>query len=107
MGARSLAVCVTRTLRRSLSGLRSAPSIPSSTLRGALVIDLPTFTRVRALLMITAGAPGLGMLAGNFQHGPLTLGTVLQVLVGWSFVGCGIFIWARRRPNRLGPLMTT
>ena len=46
------------------------------------------------------------MLVGNAQHGPLALGTVLEVLVGWSFVACGIFLWARRPANRLGPLMT-
>ncbi len=61
----------------------------------------------RALLLAAAGGLGLGMLAGNAQHGPLTLGTVLEVLVGWSFVACGIFLWARRPANRLGPLMTT
>ena len=71
------------------------------------MIDPPTFNRVRALLLITAGALGLGMLVGNAQHGPLALGTVLEVLVGWSFVACGIFIWARRPANRLGRLMTT
>ena len=66
-----------------------------------------TLIRLRALLLIIAGALGLGMLIGNAQHGPLALGTVLEVLVGWSFVGCGLFIWARRPANRLGPLMTT
>jgi signal transduction histidine kinase len=70
------------------------------------VIDQPTFIRVRALLLITAGALGVGMLAGNAQRGPLALGTVLQVLVGWSFVACGVFLWTRRPANRLGPLMT-
>jgi signal transduction histidine kinase len=60
----------------------------------------------RALLLITAGALGLGMLAGKAQLAPLDLGMVLEVLVGWSFAACGIFIWARRRANRLGPLMT-
>jgi len=71
------------------------------------VIDLPTFGRVRALLLIAAGALGLGMLVGNAQNGPLVLRTVLEVLVGWSFVACGTFIWARRPANRLGRLMTT
>lgn len=65
------------------------------------------FTRVRALLLIAAGVLGLGMLVGTAQHGPLALGTVLEVLVGWSFAACGIFLWSRRRTNRLGPLMTT
>ena len=64
------------------------------------------FDWVRALLLIIAGALGLGMLVGNAQDGPLTLGMVLEVLVGWSFVACGIFLWTRRRANRLGPLMT-
>jgi signal transduction histidine kinase len=71
------------------------------------VIDLPTFVRVRPLLLITAGGLGLGMLVGNAEQGPLALGTVLEVLVGWSFVTCGIYLWARRPANRLGPLMTT
>src|SRR6266511_1164401 len=80
--------------------------------RTPLVSTLPalrstTLNWVRALLLIIAGALGLGMLVGNAQRGPLALGTVLEVLVGWSFVACGIFIWARRPTNRLGPLMTT
>jgi len=60
----------------------------------------------RALLLVAAGALGLGMLVGTVPLGPLSLGTVLQVLVGWSFVACGVFLWARRPANRLGPLMT-
>ncbi len=65
-----------------------------------------TVNWVRAMLLIAAGALGLGMLVGNAQHDPLTLRTVLEVLVGWSFVACGTYIWARRPANRLGPLMT-
>ena len=66
-----------------------------------------TFTWARALLLITAGALGVAMLVSNAQLGPLTLWTILQVLVGWSFVACGILLWTRRPANRLGPLMTT
>jgi len=71
------------------------------------VLNWAISNRIRAVLLIVAGALGLGMLVGNAQRGPLVLGTVLEVLVGWSFVACGIFIWARRPANRLGPLMTT
>jgi signal transduction histidine kinase len=63
--------------------------------------------RVRAVLLIGAGALGLGMLVGTAQQGSLTLSTVLQVLVGWSFVSCGIYMWVRRPANRLGRLMIT
>src|SRR5258705_8420401 len=66
-----------------------------------------TFTWARALILITAGALGLGMLVGHAQLAPLDLGTVLEVLVGWSFVACGVLLWTRRPANRLGPLMTT
>ena len=66
-----------------------------------------TLSLIRAALLITAGALGVGMLVGTAQNGPLVLGAVLEVLVGWSFVACGIFLWARRPANRLGPLMTT
>jgi signal transduction histidine kinase len=76
--------------------LASAVSTPQTT---------TAFTRVQALFLVAAGVVGLGMLAGNAEQAPLTLGTVLQVLVGLSFVACGTFIWARRRVNRLGPLM--
>jgi signal transduction histidine kinase len=73
---------------------------------GAIVSDPQTFIRVRALLLFIAGSLGVGMLLGAAQHAPLTLSTVLQLLVGWSFVGCGLFLWSRRPANRLGPLMT-
>jgi signal transduction histidine kinase len=66
-----------------------------------------TLGLVRAALLVTAGALGLAMLVGQAQLAPVDLGTVLEVLVGWSFVACGTFLWARRPANRLGPLMTT
>ena len=66
-----------------------------------------SFGGLRALLLVAAGALGLGMLAGKTRLAPLDPGLVLEVLVGWSFAACGIFLWARRRASRLGPLMAT
>ena len=68
--------------------------------------DLVSARGVRALLLVVAGALGLGMLVGHAQIAPLDLGTVLEVLVGWSFVACGLLLWTRRPGNRLGRLMT-
>jgi signal transduction histidine kinase len=69
---------------------------------------LPTtsFTWARALILITAGTLGVAMLVGYAQLGAVGAATVLQVLVGWSFVACGVLLWTRRPANRLGPLMT-
>lgn len=55
-------------------------------------------------MLIAAGALGLWMLAGGTRGAPLEINTILAVLVGWSFVGCGTFLWARRH-IRPGPFM--
>ena len=65
-----------------------------------------TASGIRALILVAAGALGLAMLVGKAQLAPLDLGAVLEVLVGWSFVACGAYLWTRRPANRLGPLMT-
>jgi len=62
---------------------------------------------VRAALLVAASALGLGMLFGRAQLAPLEIDSALQPLVGWSFVACGVYVWARRPANRLGLLMTT
>jgi signal transduction histidine kinase len=67
----------------------------------------PSFRPLRVFLLIAACGLGLGMLIGKAQQAPLALEGILEVLVGWSFAACGIFIWARRPANRLGVLMTT
>ena len=64
-----------------------------------------TFAQVRGLLLVIAGALGLGMLVGKAQLAPLDLGALLEVLVGWSFVACGVLLWTRRPARRLGLLM--
>jgi signal transduction histidine kinase len=59
---------------------------------------------VQTLVLVLAGALGLWMLISSAQSGPLGIGTILAVLVGWSFVACGTFLWMRRH-GRPGPLM--
>lgn len=63
------------------------------------------------LVAVGAAAAGLGMVgapvlagAGHWQHPALVV--ALGLLVGWSFVGVGLFAWWRRPDNRVGALMT-
>lgn len=57
-------------------------------------------------VVIAAAALGVWMLSRTSQVGSVGLNDVLQVLVGWSFVACGVYLWVRRSTNRLGPLMS-
>lgn len=75
--------------------------------KGAIVIDRPTLVQVRALVLIAAGGTGVALFVGKAQAGQPAFPSMLEVLVGWSFVACGLFLWARRPANRLGPLMTS
>jgi signal transduction histidine kinase len=61
---------------------------------------------LRRILLVTGAVLGIGMLGLTLQAGPMRGTPVLELLVGWSFVGCGSFIWRRRPANRLGPLMS-
>ena len=77
---------------RSRPGTRRSPAI---------------FTWVRVVVVSSAGGLGVGMLLENVQHGPLDPVTVLEALVGWSFVACGVFIWARESERGKNPLSMT
>ena len=66
-----------------------------------------TFVWLRTLLLVATGLLGVGMLVGKARLAPLAVGPVLEVLVGCSFAACGIYLWARRPANRVGPLMAT
>jgi signal transduction histidine kinase len=59
---------------------------------------------VEALVLVVAGALGLWMLIASAQADSLGIGMALAVLVGWAFVACGTFLWARR-DSRIGQLM--
>src|SRR5262249_36423949 len=54
-----------------------------------------------------AAGAGAAWLAG---HNPnvgayQTAGVPVCLLVGWSFIGCGLIAWQQRPGNRLGPVM--
>ncbi len=44
------------------------------------------------------------VLASDHEENPVAFG-VLGLLLGWSFIGSGLFGWARRPGNRTGALM--
>ena len=55
-------------------------------------------------------APILAVAGGIFvlqREGPASIESwdVLETLIGWTFVGCGGYVWHRRPASRLGPLM--
>ena len=53
-----------------------------------------------------AAGYGAAWLAGNRSAQPgQTAGVPFCLLVGWSFIGCGLIAWRQRPGNRLGPVM--
>ena len=65
----------------------------------------------RALFLLGAAGLGLGALylalvLGSDHTDDRGLTAALGLLVGWSFVGTGLFAWWRRPENRTGMLMT-
>jgi signal transduction histidine kinase len=71
------------------------------------VVEPRTVTAIRAAGFVTAAVLGLAIVVARALDGTLAPGTLLQVLVGWSFAACGVFLWGLRPANRLGPLMAT
>jgi signal transduction histidine kinase len=54
---------------------------------------------------LAAGA-GAAWLAAHRSFVPYqTAGVAFCLLVGWSFIGCGLVAWRQRPRNRLGPVM--
>ena len=58
------------------------------------------------LLAFAAGATALLMTVAESGVEGVDATRALSVLVGWAFVGSGLYAWGRRPENRLGPLMT-
>ena len=60
-----------------------------------------------AVLPVGLAAGGIALalvLTSDSQHTSLVEG-LLQLLLGWSFIGTGLYAWARRPRNRTGRLM--
>jgi len=65
--------------------------------------------RVRAKLAVAglvAGASAAWLVANRSTYVvPDRPGLLFSLLVGWSFIGCGLVTWRQRPGNRLGPVM--
>ena len=54
---------------------------------------------------LAAGVIALALvLTSDHEENPVAFG-VVGLLLGWSFIGSGLFGWARRPDNRTGALM--
>ena len=65
----------------------------------------------RALLALAAAGLGFGVvlalvLASSRHVDVRGAETVLALIIGWGFIGAGLYAWARRPQNNFGPLMT-
>jgi hypothetical protein len=58
-----------------------------------------------ALAAGLAGAAAAGLAAHRSFEPYQTADAPLALLVGWSFIGCGLIAWRQRPRNRLGPVM--
>ena len=58
------------------------------------------------LLTLAVAAVGAGVFAlAHDSAAPVDSWDVLETLVGWTFVGSGLYAWHRRPANRMGPLL--
>jgi signal transduction histidine kinase len=55
---------------------------------------------------VVTGAAFLALVLGSDHEDAPGLTAALGLLVGWSFIGTGLFAWWRRPANRTGALMT-
>jgi signal transduction histidine kinase len=58
------------------------------------------------LFVLAAGVGAVAMTVANDGLDGVDTTTGLWFLIGWAFAGSGLYAWARRPENRLGPLMT-
>ena len=59
------------------------------------------------LLGVVAGVVTLAIVAASdLPDAPEGADLAIGAVVGWAFIGTGLFAWLRRPANRIGPLMT-
>jgi signal transduction histidine kinase len=58
------------------------------------------------LVALAGGLITIPVTLSSDHAGPRGLFIAQQLVIGWSFVGTGLFMWWRRPENRLGMLMT-
>ena len=59
-----------------------------------------------AVVGVVAGLITIPVSLSSNHVGPRGLFVAQELLIGWSFIGTGLFMWWRRPENRLGMLMT-
>ena len=78
-----------------------APTPASTTAR---TVPLPAFVAIAAAGVLAGFAVFALTLASDYEDDRGAV-AALMLVVGWSFVGTGLFAWWRRPGNRTGPLM--
>ena len=66
-----------------------------------------TAARMRAIVLaaLVCGAAVLALLAGSDHQDAKVVWAIFGPLIGWSFVGVGLYAWRRRPESRTGALM--
>src|ERR687896_2318222 len=72
---------------------------------GARVRSLRRALIVLGAVGVVAGAVPLALALANEGGHQRTLIAICGPLIGWAFIGTGIFAWLRRPENRIGALM--
>ena len=54
---------------------------------------------------LAAGGIALALVLTSSHEDNTIVNAVLGLVLGWSFIGSGLFAWSRRPSNRTGPLM--
>ena len=116
-GSRDLRAALSSVRDRSATGRREKNLATDLALQDSeprhrgLLRTWPSSARLRLIIAVLGLAAGLGNLALNLTSDvepPFFFTPYLGLLVGWSFIGCGLIAWSRRAETterRIGMLM--